>query len=226
MMKQKNNNIKRFGTLMVIVGIIACLGVGFLGYSVLVRKGVIPAQSTANNAPVNADIALEGSDETVVEPHTLDSYKVAADAPRILKINSLNLAAKVRPMGVNSLGAVQAPVNIHDAGWYTGSAKPGAYGAMFVDAHASGATRQGLFAYLDTLKNGDTVTIEKGDGAVLTYKVVHVETVSKDAVDMNKALQVYGGAKEGLNLMTCTGKWINNEKTYDKRAVVYTERVS
>jgi hypothetical protein len=56
--------------------------------------------------------------------------------------------------------------------------------------------------------------------------VVHVETVPKESVDMQEVLRTYGDATEGLNLMTCTGTWIKDERTYDKRAIVYTERVS
>lgn len=228
-MMNKNKNIRRLPLFIIVVSVLACLGIGFLGYSLLVQKVDLPLKpisSSENTKTENPDVAKEGSDETPVVTNTLDSYKVADDEPRVLRIDSLKLAAKIRPMGVNSVGAVQAPVNIYDSGWYTGSSKPGTYGAMFIDGHASGATREGLFAYIDTLKEGNTVSVEKGNGEVLNYKVVHVETVSKDAVDMSKALHTYDGAKEGLNLMTCTGKWVNSEKTLDKRAIVYTVRTS
>lgn len=212
---------------MLIVGLLACLGLALVGYKLLTRKAPItqPVGATSVSA-AHPDVAQEGSDETPVATSNLASYKVAADEPRILRIDSLGLAARIRPMGVNSIGAIQAPVNIYDSGWYTASSKPGGYGAMFIDGHASGATRQGLFAYIDTLKEGNTVSVERGDGQVFTYKVVHVETVPKDSVDMNKVLQTYGDAKEGLNLMTCTGKWVTNQNTLDKRAIVYTERIS
>jgi len=228
-MKTKNKQIQRVPLFIIIVSALACIGIGFVGYMLLFNKDeqqLLPISSSETPVAENADVAQEGSDETPVVANTLDSYKVAADEPRILRIDSIKLAAKIRPMSVNSAGAIQAPINIYDSGWYTGSSKPGDYGAMFIDGHASGATRQGLFAYIDTLQNGAIVSVEKGDGQVLTYKVVHVETVSKDSVDMQKVLRTYNNAKEGLNLMTCTGKWINDEKTYDKRAVVYTERVS
>lgn len=225
-MTTKNKQTKRIPAFMLIVSILACLGIAFIVYSFMTNKVVVTQPMSSRSSSAAEDVALEGSDETPVVADTLSEYKVAADAPRILRIDSLNINAKVREMGVNSAGAIQAPINIHDSGWYAGSSKPGSYGAMFIDGHASGATRQGLFAYLDTLKDGNTVSVERGDGEVLTYKVVHVETVGKDAVDMNKALRVYGDAKEGLNLMTCTGTWIKTEKTYDKRTVVYTERVS
>ena len=225
-MTTKNKQIRRIPLFILMVSILACLGIGYIIYSVLNEKTVIVSQPIASGAgSANADVAAEASDETPVVTDTLSSYKVPADEPRILKIDTLGINARVRSMGVNSIGAIQAPVNIYDSGWYSGSSKPGAYGAMFIDGHASGATRQGLFAYLDKLQNGNIVSIEKGDGEVLNYKVVHVETVSKDGVDMNKVLHTYGGAQEGLNLMTCTGKWIASEKTYDNRVVVYTERV-
>ena len=225
-MTTKNKQIRRIPLFILMVGILACLGIGYIIYSVVNEKTVIVTQPIASGAgSANADVAAEASDETPVVTDTLSSYKVPADEPRILKIDSLGINARVRPMGVNSIGAIQAPVNIYDSGWYSGSSKPGTYGAIFIDGHASGATRQGLFAYLDKLQTGNIVSIEKGDGEILNYKVVHVETVSKDGVDMNKVLHTYGGVKEGLNLMTCTGKWIASEKTYDNRVVVYTERV-
>jgi len=224
-MKSKNKQINILYFVVLIAGIVAVAGIGYFGYLAVTNPSRTQPIAVGEGSE-NTDVALEGSDETPVPASEVDTYTVNADAPRILKIDSLGISAKVRPMGVNSAGAVQAPVNIHDGGWYTGSSKPGAYGAMFIDGHASGTTRQGLFAYLDTMQNGNTMTIERGDGEILTYKVVHVETVSKDAVDMNKALKVYGDAKEGLNLMTCTGKWIEREKTYDNRVVVYTQRVS
>ena len=167
----------------------------------------------------------EGTDEAEVPSIDVDGYLVAPDLPRALRVDSLNIYARILPMGVNPDGSVQAPKNIFDSGWYTGSAKPGEAGASFIDAHASGATRSGLFAYLDKLKTGDIVKVEKGDGTLLQYKVTFVETVKKDEIDMSKVLQVYGGAEKGLNLMTCTGAWVKDQATYDKRVIVYTEQL-
>jgi LPXTG-site transpeptidase (sortase) family protein len=221
----KNKQLKRVPSFMLILGILACLGIGFFGYSIFANKLFVPQPIASGFGSNNPDVVIEGSDETAIELDTIKEYTVPADEPRYLSINTLNVYAKVRPMGVNSVGAIQAPVNIYDSGWYNGSSKPGTRGAVFIDGHASGTTREGLFAYIDTLQNGAIITLERGDGQLFNYKVVHVETVSKDAVDMNKALHTYGGVEEGLNLMTCTGAWIPELKTYDKRAIVYTERV-
>ena len=120
---------------------------------------------------------------------------------------------------------MQAPVNIFDSGWYGASAKPGTPGATVIDAHASGATREGLFAYLDTLTIGDELSLERGDGQTFTYRVTHTETIPLNEVDMTKLLTPYGTATEGVNLITCTGSWLPDQKTYDHRVMVYTERV-
>lgn len=225
-MATKNKQIQRGTSFVIIVGIIALLVLGFFAYKEMTKPTVAITPIASGAGSNNADVVKEASDETPVAVNSIKQYTVPADQPRMLRINSLSISARVRPMSVNSIGAIAAPVNIYDSGWYTGSAKPGEAGAMFIDGHASGATRMGLFAYIDTLKDGNEVSVERGDGQVLHYKVVHVETVSKDSVDMSKVLRTYDGVKEGLNLMTCTGTWIKGERTYDKRAIVYTERVS
>jgi len=169
--------------------------------------------------------ADEGVETSKVTGDDLSNYHVAADAPRVLTIDSLGIAARIKPMGLNSDNSIQAPKNIYDAGWYRGSAKPGQTGALFIDGHASGATRQGLFGSLDTLKVGDTVGVEKGNGEKLTYRVVHVATIPLSEIDMSVILAPYQGVKNGLNLMTCTGHWVKESATLDHRVVVYTQQV-
>jgi len=225
-MTTKNKRLRYLSIFVLIAGVLACSAFGYLAYKEMTKDPAVTAPIASGAGSENLDVAKEASDETPVAANAASTYQVAADEPRILTIASLNISARIKPMGVNSIGAIAAPVNIYDSGWYTGSTKPGTIGAAFIDGHASGATRKGLFAYIDTLKNGNEVSIERGDGQVLKYKVVHTETVSKDSVDMSKVLRTYDGAREGLNLMTCTGTWIKNERTYDKRAIVYTERVS
>ena len=169
--------------------------------------------------------AQEGQNETEPPKNSLTSYNVSPELPRALYIDKLKVASRILPMSINSDDSVQTPHNIFDSGWYSGSVKPGEIGAAFIVGHASGPTRQGLFAYLDTLVEGDTFQIEKGNGVRLTYKVVHVETVPLEGLDMRKVLLPQDGVLRGLNLMTCTGKWIEDKKTYDQRIVVYAEQV-
>ena len=72
---------------------------------------------------------------------------------------------------------------------------------------------------------GDTIDVEKGDGTKLTYKVVHTETVALEGLDMKKVLLPHGNSLKALNIMTCTGNWLEDKQTFDQRVVVYTELV-
>lgn len=183
--------------------------------------------STVDTSKVTTDNwqENEGRDETEPTPQTITEHKVAPDEPRMLKIAKLGIDARVLSMGVNLDNTIQAPINIYDSGWYKDSAKPGQPGAVFINAHASGPTREGLFAYLDTLQIGDEIEVEKGDGTTVKYRVVHNETIDLKKIDMSKVLSTYNGAEKGLNLMTCNGSWLQDSRTYDHRTMIYTEQV-
>jgi LPXTG-site transpeptidase (sortase) family protein len=167
----------------------------------------------------------EGRDESNLPQGALANYKVSAEQPRAVYIPKLKVSARLMPMGVNKDSSLQAPKNIFDAGWYTQSAIPSKGGAVVVDAHASGPTREGLFAYLDTLAVGDMVTIETGNGTKYTYKVTLTETVDRTQVDMQKLMLPSGNAIQGANFITCSGKWQEKESTFSQRTIVYTELV-
>jgi len=167
----------------------------------------------------------EGKDESPLPKSALADYKVAPNLPRALYIDKLNIAARILPMGVNDDGSMQAPLGIYDAGWYSGSARPGETGAIVLNGHSSGPTRQGLLGKLDTLKEGDEIVLEKGDATRLRYKVVHSETLPLEDVDMNKVSLPYGTARHGLNLYTCTGAWLPDKQTFDHRAIVYAVEI-
>lgn len=218
----------------IIIGGVILIAIAILGYvaydtwlvnnktqAVLRAPGIIVAQDGNDTEKAN-----EGIETTPVVKDDLSGYKVEAHQPRILSIASLSLEARIRPMGLNHDKSIQAPKNIYDAGWYTGSAQLGQPGAMFIDGHASGATRQGLFGYLDTLKVGDDVSVERGDGQKFQYEVVKVVTVPLTAIDMSAILMPYSGVEKGLNLMTCTGRWVKDGATLDHRVIVYTRQVT
>ena len=214
---------------LIVAAVIFVLITGYVSIDTWVTNSQATKQleTSTNNGEAGAmwTSEQEGQDETKVTAAALSKYAVAADSPRALYIDKLNISSRILPMSVNTAGSIQAPLNIYDAGWYTGSVKPGQTGAVFIDGHASGPTREGLFAYLDTLNEGDTLQVEKGDETLLTYKVLHKEVVALSDIDMKKVLLPYGNTLKGLNLMTCTGKWLESEKTYDHRVVVYTAQV-
>ncbi|MCA9340917.1 class F sortase [Candidatus Saccharibacteria bacterium] len=168
----------------------------------------------------------EGRDETPLPVNALSTYQVAPSKPRALYINKVDLKARILPVGVNTDSSMQAPNNIFDTGWYTGSSEPGELGAVTIDGHSSGATKFGAFGKLGNLEKGDVVTIERGDGKKIDYKVVAKQTVDKDKVDMHKFMLPYGQALRGANFITCTGDWTKDNSTMKQRVIVYTQQVS
>lgn len=153
------------------------------------------------------------------------NYVVAADLPRYISVPKLGVKARVLQMGVKADGALEAPRNVYDAGWYTGSAKPGQPGATVIDGHVSSWSTKGVFYGLKTLKKGDTVTIARGDGALLTYRVKHLQTYKADSVDMQKVITPITPGKPGLNLITCGGKVKPGTNDFTHRTVVFAEQI-
>ncbi len=212
----------------VLAGVVLML-VGAVGYVAIYALFAGDKTTEQPQATSSREVSFsgngEGQDEAPVTADALARYAVDARHPRVLYIDTLSVAARVLPMSVNTNGSIQAPLNIYDTGWYTGGVKPDETGAVFIDGHASGPTREGVFAYLDTLKKGDTLQVEMGDKRRLNYRVVHTEVVPLTNVDMRKALLPYGTASKGLNIMTCTGDWLPAQNTFDRRVVVYTEQI-
>ena len=190
-----------------------------------VKKERSDTVAAAQSDDSNKRQAAEGKDEKDVSDDVIARYKVAPELPRIIHINAIGIKARVLQMGVNADGSMQAPINVFDTGWYTGSVRPGQKGASIIVGHVSGPTRHGIFEKLSQLKNGDSITIENGAGKLFNYQVVASETVKLENVDMNKFMRPANGVDEGLNLMTCAGKWINSGSTMDHRLMVYAKRM-
>lgn len=225
--RRKSRDLKRSG--LVLLAAIFVLVTGYVSIDTWMTNNKVKAGTSVVETSAVAGSGWtpeqEGQDEKAPSTDSLSNYAVSPSLPRALYIDKLGVASRILPMGVNNLGAIQAPVNIYDAGWYTGSVKPGDIGAVFIDGHASGPTREGLFGDLDELAVGDELQVEKGDGTKLTYRVVHTEIVPLEGLDMKKVLLPHGNTLRGLNIMTCTGDWVESKKTFDHRVLVYTEQI-
>ncbi len=160
-----------------------------------------------------------------VEPteNEVKEYTVAPDRPRYLSIEKLGIRnARILPMGVNASGELATPYNIFDVGWYDGSSKPGQGGTLIIDGHNGGPHVKGVFKNLPSLTTGDIITIERGDGVKFNYKVVDSNAISLDDSDnyMMTAARSPETGKESVTLISCTGDWSSQRKTYLSRQFV------
>lgn len=224
-----NINKKHVFAIIRTILIVAILTIsGYLAYDTWMTNR--EAQEMFFNKPISslsinsiATAQEESLDTATVSNQAVSAHTAPADQPRYISIPAININnARVLSVGVNSDGNIDVPKNVNDTAWYDGSAKPGQDGAVFIDGHTSfSRSFTAIFDNLPKLNIGDTITIERGDGKKFTYKIVDKETISRDRVDMNKALSVQGDAKQGLTLMTCTGKYNYATGGAQDRLIIY-----
>lgn len=159
------------------------------------------------------------SPEPVVPQPTASPAPATSPAPAVdqLSIPSLGFSSRFVSVGLTKEGNIDVDAKL--VGWWNGSAAPGSSGAAFLDGHIAGVFRQ-----LPQIKVGDTIEVSRASGQQYSYTVVYRETVPLQDVNMKKALTVYGGASEGLNLMTCAGSYDATLGTNNERLIVYAVR--
>lgn len=165
------------------------------------------------------------------EPPTAEAkaeHRVPPTYPKHLVIPKLNINTNIYAVAKTESGAIDAPQTAWGVGWYQDGTLPGAgSGAALIDGHVNDAfNTPGVFYELSNLKAGDEITIIRGDDSKLHYKVVKVSEELLSNIDMNKVLSSVETGKEGLNLVTCGGKYDSVARTYTNRVIVYTVRIS
>lgn len=147
--------------------------------------------------------------------------------PVQLVIPSIGVAAQVQTVGLadGGSGEMGVPDNFTDVGWYQYGPRPGMVGSAVIAGHLNGkGVPEAVFFDLGDLDIGDRVSIIAQDGSTLTFEVVQMRTYTYDAPTDEVFVSTDG--KVRLNLITCAGSWVQDEKLYDKRTVVFTELVS
>lgn len=154
------------------------------------------------------------------------AYQVDPDKPRYLRIPTQSVYSRIKELGLTTDGAVDAPWNVHDTGWYNGSIKPGSKnGVSLILGHTSGYSMPGVFKSIGEMKKDDIVEVERGDGEVVKYIVDKVEEYELDKIDMRKILYEVEKGTHSLRLMTCSGQYDSLNREYLSRTVVYTTEI-
>ena len=181
------------------------------------------AEKEGSERVVLASEEVEPEEELVeIKPTETEvvEYKVAPGRPRYLTIEKLGIdKARILPMGVNSKGELATPSNIFDVGWYDGSGLPGAGGTMVIDGHNGGPHVHGVFKDLPNLVEGDIIMVERGDGVVFRYSVVENKPISlaESNAYMSVAMRSPEPGRESITLISCTGEWSQQRRTYLSR---------
>lgn len=180
-------------------------------------------------------IFFREKEEIVFDPNTIvtestdtpdekkpKEFYVPADMPKRITIPSVGINGYIQLVGKDKEGRIAVPNNVHIAGWYINSAKPGREGLSIISGHRDGVRTTGIFRNLENVKEGDNFIVEYGDGTLKEFVVLSVKIVSlEDAFDV--MYERVEGVDIQLNLVTCGGTFNKEEKTYDDRVIVVSK---
>jgi sortase (surface protein transpeptidase) len=139
--------------------------------------------------------------------------------PARLSIPAIKLDSTVVAVGVNPEGEMDVPPGTtKSVGWYEYGTRPGDTGSAVMGAHVYAA-----FAKLNRLAPGASVYVTAADNQRLHFVVNKIRTYKLSELKPEDIFTSASG--KHLNLITCAGKFVRAQNTYDHRLVVYATLV-
>jgi LPXTG-site transpeptidase (sortase) family protein len=197
------------------------------------------ASAISEQSPLTATGAPAGSSSVPVVAGPTES--MASAQPRPVREGTTAASAQDRfvpqsielPSGENAVvepeptvnGVLQIPDDIRHVGWWDGSAYAGdPFGSTVIAGHVDSRLQGlGFFAQLLLIQVGDLITL-RSDTQALTYRVVSAALISKEALASDgQAFDQHGPHR--LVLITCSGQWHPEVRSYDSNLVVVADPV-
>jgi sortase A len=142
--------------------------------------------------------------------------------PKRLSIPAIKVNAEINLVGITKKGNMATPTNFKDVGWYKYGPIPGEKGSALIAGHVNnGLSWPAVFGNLEDLKIGDDIYVERESG-----ETIHFVVRSMGVYDFDGSTdEVFASSDEELlKLITCSGTWIPEYRTHDKRLVVTAEK--
>lgn len=198
--------------------------VGLLIIFIIIRP-VNQAPAAAEIIETNSDVITFSTDTPDENPPSEDFvWNGASEDPKHIRIPAIGVDGFIQKVGVDQNTQIAVPNNIHFAGWFVDSVRPGQKGLSILDGHVDGYLNPGIFRKLPELKATDEFEIEMGDGTIYKYKVKDVVTVDLDKAAQTLFSQDFNISSQ-LNLITCVGTFIEDQGTYNQRVIVISELI-
>ena len=146
------------------------------------------------------------------------------ELPVRLVIPTIGVDASVQPVGLDESGSgeMAVPSNFTDVGWYEPGVRPGMDGSAVIAGHYNGkGIPEAVFFDLASLDVGDEIVIMSETRVEDIFTVVAVRTYEYDE-PADEVFESDDGIAR-LNLITCGGNWLKEERRFDTRTVVFAE---
>ncbi len=139
--------------------------------------------------------------------------------PVRLDIPAIGVRTQLIRLGITKAGTLQVPSSTAVAGWYTGSARPGAIGAAIIAGHIDSYLGPGVFYRLNLLKPGELVYVRRANHSLAVFRVTSVHSYLKTKFPTEA---VYGPVPDAqLRLITCGGTFDEATGHYLSNVVVF-----
>ncbi|KOX09962.1 class F sortase [Nocardiopsis sp. NRRL B-16309] len=194
----------------------ACAGTGIalltLGLGQAYAPSPPPLDISAPHSAAPAEPSVPAADSA---PAAL-----GRSAPERLTIQDIDLhTSRMVELGLNSDNRLEAPQDWAAVGWYTLGAAPGEDGPAVLAGHLDSVTGPAVFHRLGELRERDTVSVERADGAVVDFTVYAVERYAKGDFPTER---VYGDTERPeLRLITCDGDFDTATGHYSDNLIVF-----
>ena len=176
-----------------------------------------------DSAPVGQALVQEmtGVAPAVAAKPASKPKPIPANYPVHLEIPAIYVDANIQETTINVRGAMGVPTNFTDVAWYVNGPIPGDMGTAVIDGHYdNGLGLDGVFKHLGEIENGNDIYVTRKDGQKLHYRVTNIEKIPYD--DPTTAQKVFDPQTNDseIKLVTCSGTWVPNDRTYDQRVVI------
>ncbi|BDZ46614.1 class F sortase [Naasia aerilata] len=189
--------------------------------------GTVASGAAARPAPAPVPVAQHVSVQPAAAPAAplQDPQPLPADTPAAgvvptrLLIPDIGVDAALPPLSLDENRVLLPPGDLDTAGWYTGSAVPGAVGPAILAGHVDDTETAGVFARLHELQPGASITVQLSDGTSRQYRMDRSEDVAKAEFPTE---QVYGPTPNSqLRIITCNGPYDFDAMHYRNNLVVF-----
>jgi sortase (surface protein transpeptidase) len=154
--------------------------------------------------------------------HAAHDHPNGIDPERIV-IPAIDVDAEVIDLGLQPDGTMEVPTDFAHAGWFDRGPKPGRVGPAVIAGHVDDRSGPAVFHALAELRPGDLIEVHGAGEEVVTFAVRETQQHPKDAFPTDA---VYGGTPgPELRLITCSGEFDRDERSYRDNTIVFAERV-
>jgi len=144
--------------------------------------------------------------------------------PIRLRIPKINVDVPIDSVGITPNGSVGVPKGPDNVAWFDLGPRPGENGSAVITGHY-GPWKNGrgsVFDDLNKLSPGDRIYIEDENGTTTIFAVRELQMYNHN--EYAPGVFSSGDEKSHLNLVTCEGTWIESQKTYSNRLVVFADK--